>query len=442
MLFLVAALSLSFHAADVDAVSRGLFERFELASGVRLFVLHSAAAPRESIFSFVPLGLASDGPGQAQWSHLVEHMLIRSNDPEGFSSGGVTLNGETMASSLRLDTYAEPDQWRSALARHVRWLSTREFDAEVLEREKSNIASEEEITLERGATGKWAVAAWNQIVRCGREHAAVHGDVAGAEVDALAAYVGERVHIGPGITFIAAGPVEPEELRGALEEEFALSEDSGVGKEGGGRGKTVCEASRLFDFGDACATWDLDAWHYLEWYALPARSPEERLAAEIIAERVAASLSASKEPLLAGGRATAGSEIETADGRVLLLSVSVDSGTDIDGLREVLADLLAHCAEDGKGRMPLSMSIMQMGMQSAVTPNFSALRRRFGSSPAADLVEGQVALGLFSLEARTGIALTDLAGVCQALDPDSVRAIAKESLVPGRRSSLLLEPGR
>ena len=44
------------------------FVRFELPGGVRLAVLYVADAPRQSTFTFLPLGLVSDGPGETQFN--------------------------------------------------------------------------------------------------------------------------------------------------------------------------------------------------------------------------------------------------------------------------------------------------------------------------------------------------------------------------------------
>jgi hypothetical protein len=53
-----------------------------LENGIRILAIEFPASAHVSIFSFLPLGLTSDGPGQAQWSHLVEHLVIRSTIPE------------------------------------------------------------------------------------------------------------------------------------------------------------------------------------------------------------------------------------------------------------------------------------------------------------------------------------------------------------------------
>src|SRR5262249_41091222 len=144
---------------------------------------------------------------------LVEHMLIRSTDREGLQAGGITFNGETGALGLRLETFADPRDWQPALERHVRWLMADTFDAKVLAREKENIASEEATTTAHGYSHKWAAAAWNQIVCHGREHAAVHGDVARATVDEVRDYVRAKVAPGDGVRIVAVGPVAPESVR-------------------------------------------------------------------------------------------------------------------------------------------------------------------------------------------------------------------------------------
>ena len=200
------------------------WHRYEVAGGVPLAVLYVPDAPRETTFTLLPLGLSADDAGRAQFSHLVEHMLIRATDPDSLRVDGIEINGETTTGALRMDTYAELEQWRAALARHVAWLGTRTFDASVLAREKRRIAGEEASTVPRGHSHKWAAAAWNQVVNHGAAHAAVHGDVAGATLEELRDYVQDHVHIDARVRIFAAGPIEPDQVRAALAELFEAVE--------------------------------------------------------------------------------------------------------------------------------------------------------------------------------------------------------------------------
>src|SRR5262245_27946154 len=107
-------------AAVASAQSRPTveFDRFELPNGIRIVYVHVPDAARQTIFTFLPLTIASDDKDRAQWSHLLEHMLIRSTDPVELSPPGMMINGETTHIYLRMESIVEADQWLDALERH------------------------------------------------------------------------------------------------------------------------------------------------------------------------------------------------------------------------------------------------------------------------------------------------------------------------------------
>ena len=139
----------------VSATADSEIGRFALANGITVTAVHAAQAPKQVVFTTLPLGLLLDGPGESQFSHLLEHMMIRSTDPVGLEVDGVTFNGETMNTSLRLETFCAPERIADALDRHVRWLATRHVDQRTLEQEKELIALEETNTVAGGYTHKW-----------------------------------------------------------------------------------------------------------------------------------------------------------------------------------------------------------------------------------------------------------------------------------------------
>ena len=92
------------NTANLDRLVRGIeteWENFELSSGLRVTVVHATAAPKQTFFIMVPFGFLADDAGRSQFAHLVEHMVIRSTDPNSLSADGMNLNGETGALSMR-----------------------------------------------------------------------------------------------------------------------------------------------------------------------------------------------------------------------------------------------------------------------------------------------------------------------------------------------------
>jgi len=452
------------------------FTRFELSCGIRVAVLHVEDAPLQSAFSFLPLGLIDDDADAAQFAHLVEHLLIRSTDPDALEVDGLRLNGETTTRALRLEALGPPERWREGLARHARWLAARDFDAATLAREKQRIAAEERGTVPAGATHKWASAAWHQVVAHGARHVALHGDVAGVGLEAARDYVRRRVAIDDGVRMLLVGPVPPRELREALEADFAglpsgassdpsnassdpsnassipgnASSDPGeAGSDPGGATSPRTAASAPADRGAAradgdaggserSATWDLDAHHYLEWYPLPAGSARASLAGELLAQAVSQALLASDDPRLAGGSAFADAAHRTAEGPVLLVTAAVEGADDARAVRAAVRSVLAELGGDG-GAARLEQVRRLASVQLSGLPDFTSLRRSLAGRPGTDLLEAQLALATFYRELRSGLTLPEAQAAVDALSADELVRTAR-TLTTDARSSLLLSP--
>src|SRR6266436_5732997 len=70
---------------------RGI-ESATLTNGLRVIALQFPGSSNVAIFTYLPMGLASDGPREAQWAHLVEHLVIRSTVP----AASAQANAETL----------------------------------------------------------------------------------------------------------------------------------------------------------------------------------------------------------------------------------------------------------------------------------------------------------------------------------------------------------
>ena len=418
-----------------DSASNDPFERRTLSNGVQLCVLR-VDAPRQAIFTFLPIGLYDDRPGEAQFSHLIEHMLIRGTDPDGLEVGGIRINGETTGDALRLETIGPVETWRDAAARHPRWLLERTFEADVLEREKGRIEGEERGTAANSATGKWAQAAWSQIVRADLEHAAVHGDVAEADVEGLRAAVAARVHLGAGVRIVASGPVTLDELARALEQGFASAPEAVPASAAAG---ALESPAHLFRPGLREASWDLDAAHYMEWYPLPDASAHDSAFALLLENRVTMALMGAGHEALKGGRALAETRLRTAGARALMISVPVAEDVDLEALQAAIRAQLEPLRAEG-AHQTLALAKMQYAFQLSAAPDFAALRERFAGSPAADTIEAQTALTWSMLELSSGLSLPELHAALNSLELAAYGPVLTEALAEGKRCALMLAP--
>jgi hypothetical protein len=109
-------------------LARASVEERVLTNGIRLVCVRFPGSTNVSIFSYLPLGLAKDAAGQAQWSHLMEHLVIRSTMGESLAEG----NAETLPDHMRLDFYGTTRNWREGVSHHRRWLEGAAFTEESL----------------------------------------------------------------------------------------------------------------------------------------------------------------------------------------------------------------------------------------------------------------------------------------------------------------------
>lgn len=402
-------------------------ERFELPNGVRAVVVHVPDAPRQTTFTFLPLSLATDGPNQAQWSHLIEHLLIRSTDPHSLQADGMEFNGETGPECLRLDSYAAPEQWRASIERHAKWLAARSFDAEMLEREKAMIAGEERGTSTSGFTHKWAIAAWNQIIRHGLDHAAVHGDVAGASVESVMDAAQARLPIDQSVLIATIGPAEPDAVRAAMEETIgqlnAFTPEAP--RHGAAAGDRLPDVTR--------GTWDLPTCHVLIWWRLPDASPATRAAATASFMDAQMRLQTLKVGGEKPGVVLAHPIITIPEGAYFVVNLRLAPGIDPAAARNAVVQAMNSCNPEMALRLG-RMSAMNWGP----APDFDASRRNL-QERMRHLLEGQWLLTRSMEEFNWGAPAEAIAGSLRELTAESIRPVA-ERLRGTPTGSLVLEP--
>ncbi len=422
------------------------FAEWRPDGGPRFSVLEVKDAPREAFFAFLPCGLLSDDAGQAQFAHLMEHMLLRSTDPSGLSAGEIRFNGETVDVALRLDVDAPPRLAGEALKKLLGWLQATEVDGDLLAAEKKNIALEIENTARNGFTHKWAIAAWNQVARLGQDHASVRGDVERATVDQVEAVIDARVDLAK-IRVVAAGPLslkQVKELAGPL-----LAQANGLGALGGalaglGEKRHANEDARRaangepsLATGDHMAKWDLPNAHLLAWYVLPDASVEDAAEAHALAQLL--NLQLAQDKTLAPRKivAFASGDASVPSGRLLMFSASLANA---DDAKAALAALDAALAAVPKSSL-LDGFVKSSAAELAGLPDWKAVRKQAAGKPGADLVEAQVALNFAQREMAMGHSTGELAAAFPKLTRSRLESTIALRLVVSKRATLLLVPG-
>lgn len=448
----------------IGALGGDPLERRELTTGVRLAVLPVKEATIETFFAFVPTGLGHDPRGRTQWSHLLEHMAIRSTDPAELVDGDIRFNGETGDGSLRFDVHAPPAQAPLAAAKLCAWLGAFEFDPDVLEREKQKIAGELAATVPQGYGHKWATAAWTQVVRHGATDVAVLGDVMAATVEQVAEQADVVLKLGSGIAIYAVGPLPADEVVRLFDSALA----SGGGLDAlanalGGNpraGKPAAQAhaaapaaapaaaaaaaADLLGRGERSATWDLGRAHVIEWYLLPDATAVDRLAAATLANVLSMTLMQDRVLREAGIVALASADVALPAGRVLLLSASLPEKV-APGAAAATARVAFRSAIDacGTARPFASLDelvVMTRNELAGGLPDLKLLRKQAAGRPNGDLVEAQLLLGLAHREWSTRLTLPQLAQASQQLAAPALRTLIDAKLAPTAANVVLLTP--
>lgn len=403
--------------------------RVRLDNGIEAVIVRAPDATKQTFFTMIPFGLVHDDAGCTQWAHLVEHMLIRATDPDALEVDGIKFNGETTTALMRLESIGEPARWQESLARHGRWLAATACDGEVLEREKGRVGQELGGTVPAGHTAKWAMAAWNQVVRHGRDHAALLGDIDAATAESLATYIGKRVPIGAEVLVAAIGPIDPALVEQELRATFGALKP---------RAATPAKALAKERAIDREASWDLTARHYLEWYPLPTAKPTERVASLLLAQLLFADVYQQAQRRKLKVQPVVAADVLTPEGAFLMFSVGGFGADDDEAVRAMIAEVVKG-AQKTVGQMPIDMMKSNWGSQVIDPPDFAALRRMYAGRPGADFLEAQVTLGRTYPRLHCRL---DEAGMQQAfadLDATVLKDVARRTF-GGARGSLLLRP--
>jgi len=422
-LLICASVMLSILEPAVGAAPKA--ESTTLKNGVRVGYLYVPQSKNLSIFSFLPMGLASDEAGRCGWSHLLEHLVIRTTDPASFQEA----NAETVVDHMRLDFYGTVDNWREGLSRHARWLGGMPFTKQSLKAEKVNANSEGDIVAPKLFTHKFAFSAWSQVCRHGRANAGVKADLNGATLKDIQQYRDQHLFVPQRTLVCGIGGIDPKEFLAAVEESI---------------GKLVCDAKPLAAVpprsGDRDATWDLDARHImLVWpIAAPANVDDHgplMLAAPLVMALAAqdASLSGLAGPVLAGA------DLASPEGWHFYVSAALRPGASVAEVRRILAGHVEHLKQIKDNELPVvNVGRMLAGQLRPQDPE--SMKAQMPAGSPAGMAEAQVGLMWGMQEFRYGKQSDLLAKKLERTNAAQVRRAADKWLGAKQRIVLTVHP--
>jgi predicted Zn-dependent peptidase len=404
-------------AADATVASTNL------ANGIRVVSVYFPGSTNVSIFTFSPMGLSTDGPGQAQWSHLVEHLVIRSTVP----TDSPVANAETLPDHMRLDFYGSTANWQEGLSHHRRWLEGVPFTETGLSAEKPRVIAECDFTARNFATHKFAVAAWSHGFRHGAKQVAIKDDVAKAALTDVQRFRDERLAVSNRITLCVAGGVEAKAVFTEVEKQIGALLLTGK----------PAPASK-FAWTNLDLTWDLDARHLLLTWRIPDFRQPEHAALMMAAQWLTMQLAMDQDLKSQTGMAFAGADLATPEGNFFFASASLRLGTQVESVQAAILKKIESLAT--KEIPQATMIGRQLAINLTEVPDPRSLKSQVppGMSPA--MLEGNLGLQMGLHEHRYAGHKSELAKALREVMPRKVQEAARTYLTIEKAAVCSLRP--
>ena len=387
-----------------------------LPNGIQVVSVPFPGSTNVSIFTFLPLGLTTDGPDQAQWSHLVEHLVIRSTVP----TESPQANAETLPDHMRLDFYGNTGNWLEGLSHHRRWLEGVAFTEASLATEKPKVTAECDFTARNLATHKFAVASWSQGCRFGQTNIALKGDVTRARLADVQRLRDERLAVSNHVTVCVVGGSAAEQVFAEVQRQLGEVRLTGT------LPTRSDKAPRNPDL-----TWDLDARHLLLIWPIPDFQQPDHAALIVAAQCLNMQLAADPQLTKQTGMVFAGADLTTPEGSFFFVSASVRPQADLNNLREALLAHLGRLASNNRAIAQASLIGHQLSASMTTVPDIQALQSQTPPGMTPAMIEGNVGLQLGMHMYRYGDQRTALARQLAEVTSANVQKAAGDYLSSG-----------
>jgi len=358
-----------------------------LTNGIRVVAVCFPASTNVSIFTFLPMGLTSDGPEQAQWSHLVEHLVIRSTVP----ANSPLANGETLPDHMRLDFYGNLANWKEGLSHHRRWLEGVPFTEASLTAETPNVIAECDFTARNLATHKFAAAAWSHGFRHSRKLVTLKADVKRAGLSDVQKLRDERLVVSNQVTVCVVSGLQSAEV-------FA-----GVQKQLGGLSlRSVPPLAAKTTPRTLDLTWDLDARHLLVTWPIPDRRQEDHAALMVAGQCLNMLLASDPQLTQQAGMIFAGSDLTTPEGDFFFVSASLRPGSTFAELCKTIQTHVGRLSSDASTLAQAPFIAAQLAASLTTLPNSELIKAQSPPGISMAMIEGNLGLQLGMSEHRYG----------------------------------------
>ena len=401
--------------------------RFTLENGIRVVNLHVEDSTDVIILSYLPLGLATDGKGKAYWSHLVNHLTIRTIGPIDYK----TSNGETLADNIRLEFIGNTDNWTQGLEHHAKWLSGLPFSAESLAEARRNALSGFNYIEENLATHKLAYAAWNQVFRQGETDISMREGVQSAQLSELQAYSDQHLVQADRVLLCVIGSIDPDTLKGTMEKQLGIINLTE---------KVLPHPTVLPEIAkDQNATWDINVTHYMETYAIPHSKDEDYPALYIASALLSLGFMQDTELKELTGHIFCNLDLITPEGTYLQISASLKPDADIGKVKQRIRQLI-NPLKQPENNAQVAMAAPFFSMQFRAPLDVKRVMQQQPVGVSETIVLGNIGVQWGMREYQHGDTLSELAGVFADVSAADVARVANRYLTEERRMTLVLTP--
>jgi len=418
----LAALCLLFQTAGA---AEPRTEARTLANGIRAVSVCFPGSTNVSIFTYLPLGLASDGPQQAQWSHLVEHLVLRSTGLTDLSRA----NAETLPGCMRLDFYGDARNWKEGLSHHRRWLEGAPFSEASLEAEKPRVKSECDWTAKGFATHKFALAAWAQGYRHNQNHAALKGDIDRVSLGDIQKYRDNRLVVLSNIVVCVVGGVQPAKALPACAEALGAVKSGNAGL-----------APVVLHPGNREMTWDLDARHLVLTWPIPAPAARDFPALLVAAQWLNMQFFNDPEARKLTGMVFAGADLAAPEGNFFYVTASLRPGSSFTDVQKRLEHHLQRLASPDEDLSLLPMFGGQLAGSLTQVPDPRLVKGQLPPSASMAMLEGNLGLQWGMNEYYYGPDREVLAKRLVELKTEHIRQAVSNHLAAAKCSIISLRP--
>ncbi len=388
-------------------------DTFALGNGIQVISLYIADSKNVSIISFLPMGLASDGPGQAQWSHLVEHMVLRTPVPLPYNQ----VNGETLPDNMHLDFSGTVDNWQEGLSLHAKWLKGIPFTKERLQAEKPRVNSECDFTAKRFFTHKFAIAAWAQGYRHGRKHAALKADISKASLEEIQRYRDSHLAVLDRVVICVVGGIDAKTLKPVITEKLANITSTA---------KTP-EPVKLHP-GDHQMTWDLDARHLVLSWPIPSFTHKDYPSLMVANYWLMMKFFTDPELKNLTGLVLSGTDLSTPEGDFFYISASLKPNASFDEVRKKISHHLQILRSQSAPQTETAMIGKQLSYQLTNLRDPAIAKAQAPANVTEAMIEGNLAIQWTIHDFRYGSNRATLAQRLAAVTPEQVSQAAKTYL--------------